>query len=193
MSIGSESMKLISRILEVYSEEEVSSKIDRNQISNMKNDKKFTSLDAIAKNLDLKRINYSVDDFLDDYPQYKKHKEIKTIYNIQMNGETVGGLSDKNSCSSLFGHIKDGFDFTSTAYVDKKEVLKYFEFDIDLSDFRVRTFKKHTKLYGAKEELEKFKEKYKITYPIAFDNEMEKWHLAFDGMLNDWIRQIYVK
>lgn len=184
-------MKLLSRLLECYSEDEVKEKIDKNQFSNMKNNKKFTSLDTIAKNMDIKKTNYNVADFLEDYPQYKKHKEIKTIYNIQIDGETVSGLSERNKCSTLFGHTKDGFDFNSNDYIAKKEVLKYFDFDIDLSQFKTKTFKRHTELYGAKEELEAFREKYKITHKVL-EKEIDTWHLAFDGMLNDWIKEIYI-
>lgn len=186
-------MKLLSRLLECYSEDEVKEKIDRNQFSNMKNNKKFTSLDTIAKSMDVKKTNYNVFDFLEDYPQYKKHKEIKTIYNIQINGDTVSGLSERNKCSTLFGHTKDGFDFNSNAYVGKPEVLNYFDFDIDLSKFTIKILKRHTELYGEKKELDSFRERYQITHQVSLEKELNTWHLAFDGMLNDWIREIYVK
>ena len=186
-------MKLLIKLLEHYSETDIKEKIDKSHFSNMKSDKKFTSLDTVAKSIDIKKINYNIDDFIDDYPQYKKHKEIKTIYNIQIDGETVSGLSDRNKCSTLFSHIKDGFDYNSNDYINKGDVLKYFDFEIDLSNFKTKIFKRHTELYGDKEALELIRDMYKITHPVSLAKEKDTWHLAFDGMLNDWIREIYIK
>ena len=67
-------MKLLIKLLEHYSETDIKEKIDKSHFSNMKSDKKFTSLDTVAKSIDIKKINYNIDDFIDDYPQYKKHK-----------------------------------------------------------------------------------------------------------------------
>ena len=186
-------MKLLEKLLEYYPEDYIKEKIDTNYFTNMKNDKKFVSLDIIAKNINLKNINYEVEDFLSDYPQYKKHKEIKTILNIQLDGEALGELGQKNKCFLLFSHTRNGFDFNSRDYVGKKDVLKYFDIDVDLSSFNTRTSKKCTDLIGKKEELEAFKKKYQIVYPVALEKENKIWHLTFDGMLNDWIKEIYLQ
>ena len=77
-------MKLLIKLLEHYSETDIKEKIDKNHFSNMKSDKKFTSLDTVAKSIDIKKINYNIDDFIDDYPQYKKHKECTKCRNSTM-------------------------------------------------------------------------------------------------------------
>jgi len=67
--------------------------------------------------------------------------------------------------------------FCSNVYIGKKEVLKYFEFDIDLSKFTYKIYRRHTELYGEKEDLEYFKEQYKIGQPVLMEKEMDTWHL----------------
>lgn len=186
-------MNLLVKLLEHYSEEEIRDNIDKNQFASIKNDTKFTSLDTIAKKFDLKKIGYNLDDFLEDYPQYKKHKEIKTIFNVQFRGETISGLANKYNSTALFNDTKSGFDFNSNEYIGKKEILEFFDFDIDLSNFDIKVLRKHTELFGPKEKLENFREQFKITHPVLLDQKNDIWHLGFDGMLNDWIREIYLK
>jgi len=186
-------MHIYKELLKVYSESEIKDKMDKNIFSDLKNARKSPSLDSLANKFDLSKIGYTLKMFLEDYPKYKEFAEKKTIFNILMDGKNIDELTKTYETSLLYKHIKNGFDFNSNAYISKKEVLKYFEFDIDLSKFKYRIFRRHTELYGSKEDLENFKEQYKINQPVLMEKEMDTWHLAFDGMMNDWIREIYVK
>ena len=186
-------MHIYKELLKVYSESEIRDKMDKNIFSDLKNARKSPSLDSLANKFDMKKTGYTLEMFLEDYPKYKEFAEKKTIFNILMDGQTIDGLTKTYEVSLLNKHMKKGFDFNSNAYIGKKEVLKYFKFDIDLSRFKYKIYRRHTELYGEKEDLEKFKEQYKIAQPVLMEKEMDTWHLAFDGMMNDWIREIYVE
>lgn len=186
-------MHIFDELIKVYSEDVIKEKINKNIFNDLKYARSIPSLDSIAKKFDLSKTDYNLEKFLDDYRKYRKFKEQKSLYNILSDGITITELMEQYSAPSLYKHIRNGFDFNSNAYIGKKEVLKYFEFDIDLSKFKYKIYRRHTELYGEKEDLEKFKEQYKINQPILMEKEMNTWHLAFDGMMNDWIREIYVK
>ncbi len=181
-------MIIFTKLMEHYDEEYLKSKLEKAHFVNMKGDKKYVSLDTITKNINISEINYGLEDFIEDYPQYKKHKEIKTIFNIQKSGESIGNLSEQNKCMSLSNHIKEGFDYNSKDYKGKEGVLKYLDIEVNLEEFEVRILKRCVDLRGRKEDLESFKNKYNIRYSLLCGEEKNSWHLPFDGMLSDWIR-----
>lgn len=186
-------MSIFKKLLTKYSYFEIETKLGERVYTKFKDGTRIPPLTRLAKDFDVKSLGYTVEEFRNDYPQYEKQKEIRTLFNIQVEGQTVSGLMKEHHVPTLFKHLENGFDFNSNAYIGKKEILKYFEFDIDLSKFKYKIYRRHTELYGSKEDLENFKEQYKINQAVLMEKEMDTWHLAFDGMMNDWIREIYGK
>lgn len=177
-------MIIYEKLLERYSLEQMKVILGNYDFYyNFLNDR-VNKLERIAKLISLKDF-YTFDDFQKDFGEkYKKHKEIKTIFNILMNGLAVSDFLafNKNISSQLY----NGFIMETIAY--SKKQIKYIEIDYDISNFKVSFFDTHIELYGDKDDLDKFKTKYKIEQKILFEPYKEVWHLAFSGLLSEKIK-----
>ncbi len=180
-------MIIYEKIKEKYSPEELKERVGRSAYFRMQ-DNKPVKLNALYSKLDLKDIKYSEEDLIKDYPQYEKYIEKKTLLNIIKNGYSVEYLSKENDINVLVAHVWKGFNYNSQKYDGKEDVLKLLKIDYDISNFKLEIYKRHIELYGDKEELEKFREKFSIDRQVLYEKYKEKWHLAFDGLLAEYIK-----
>lgn len=145
-------------------------------------------IETIAKYCSFKKINYSFDDFLEDYPLYKNYKCAELMYEIYKKGYSILQFRKKYNISSyLENMIKNGLDFNCPIENGYRiiEVLKY---NIDLKTFKIDKYDTHIELFGNLDQLKAFKEKYGINYEVIYEPYKKSWHLAFRGMLADYIR-----
>lgn len=108
-------MHIFDELLKVYSEDVIKEKINKNIFNDLKYARNIPSFDSIAKKFDLSKTGYNLEKFLNDYRKYREFKEQKTIYNIMSDGITITELMEIHKISTLYKHIRYGFDFNSNA------------------------------------------------------------------------------
>ena len=59
---------------------------------------------------------------------------------------------------------------------------------VDISLFTVDFYKTHIELFGKKEDLANFKNRYGIKWKLWYEPYRKSWHLAFNGCLAEYIR-----
>lgn len=153
------------------------------------NNKILPWFSEITKIIDVKKIGYTLEDFKYDYPKYKDFVEIESVFNI-----LIQGIPLKNAIVSNpnFNRIlRKGFYYNSTM-LTSDEIRKYIVIHYDISDFKIEFYKNHVELYGDKEKLEGFKKKFNLNEDVFYEKYKESWHLAFKGLLAEYIR-IYEK
>ena len=117
-----------------------------------------------------------------------EYKASDILYKIYKAGYSVLQFRKKYNISSyLENMIKNGLDFNCPIENGYRiiEVLKY---NIDLKTFKIDKYDTHIELFGNLEQLKAFKEKYGINYEVIYEPYKKSWHLAFRGMLADYIR-----
>lgn len=151
----------------------------------LKNEK--ISLNIIGRYIDLKKINYSYEDYLKDYPEkIEKFVESKVLYNIEMTGEALNSFP-----VAVTAAIRVGINYNYFILKDKKQrdsFLKYLDISLDYN-LKFEAFDIHTEAFGEYEELLRFKNDYEIKNEIIFEKYKEKWHLAFSGILSEYINK----
>lgn len=164
----------ISRIFQPYNADRMSRK------------DKIPQLSQLARYCDLEtEIGYTYEDFCEDYSSIiQKYKLPKIYYNVGIKGKTIEEYSEEKKISNniLYKIMKEGRE----SVVEKSRVilLDVLEIDFDITDismFEVILEKDYCKLFGEKEGLEKFREKYNIDYPVLPLGA--RFHLAFDGSI----------
>lgn len=148
-------------------------------------------LSTFYKKIDLeKEIGYTYEDFLLDYhSKIEKFKEIKTVYNIWCMGLTINEYTSmKGSSNQLYKILKNGREIAKPETLIT--IMDIIDIDLlpkELNPFQVSSKPSFCRLIGAKEKLSKFKKKYNIGNPIL--PWQDTWHLAFDGLVAEKIKQ----
>ncbi|MGL5124076.1 MAG: hypothetical protein ACRC6K_07975 [Fusobacteriaceae bacterium] len=149
------------------------------------------TLNKIFKKYDNAAVKYTYEDFLKDYGlRYKEYKELKTLFNILIKGYSPTSYLTSN----FYNFLVKGFNYN--AKIVKEENLEklldvlHIECSINNYSLILEKHRRHIELYGEKDNLEKFKEDYRIEEPILYEKFKEKWHLAFDGILAEYLRKI---
>ncbi len=150
---------------------------------------KPVELYSLGRKLELSDISYSVDEFIEDYPKYNDFVEKASLINVMKTGQTVSGIMKNYHIGDFYKHIKTGFNYNSRIYKDKNDILSLLAIDYDISKFKLEIYKRHVELYGEKEDLEAFREKFSIDHQVLYEKYKEKWHLAFDGLLAEYIKK----
>lgn len=97
-------------------------------------------------------------------------------------------LRDVTLENSNFNRVlRKGFYYNSTI-LNPDEIRKYIVIHYDVSDFKIEFYKNHIELYGNKEKLEEFKKKFNLNEDVFYEKYKESWHLAFKGLLAEYIR-----
>lgn len=154
-------------------------------------DEKIRIVD-ILKNFSLKELDYSFEDFTaDGYGENAKEK--KVLYKIFFMGyHSVNEYCKQNGIETgtFFSCIRNGFrnERGNALLKQSKIFLSLLEIEYNLENIELEFYKKHIELYGEKEVLEKFRKFHEIRYPVRFEPVKEKWHLAFSGVLAEYIR-----
>jgi hypothetical protein len=139
--------------------------------------------------IDLDKVGYTYEDYLEDFKKHAdKFSEKKTVFNVLKSGH-----SPTNFYTTLFyEHLKYGFNYNSLIImpVNRKKLLEVIDIDCDLGSYGLRseTYKRHIEVYGKKDDLEAFKKDFKLKRPILWEKIKEEWHLAFDGLLCEYIK-----
>ena len=156
----------------------------------IKNDERIR-LNSILKYFSFKELNYTFEDFLKD--EYSKNAiEKKALYNLYFLGyESINEYAEKNNLNKykLTENILYGFDKRSKYLFEyNNSFLELIEIDYNLQGLEIEYYKKHIEIYGEKRLLEDFRIKHNIKYPVRYEPLKEKFHLAFNGLLSEYIK-----
>ena len=184
-------MILYEKLSKHYSDKELRELLGYNQFSSIKVREK-TNLDIIANKIDLHNIDYTLEDFKTDFAyKYSHYKHQDIIFNMFMEGTTPRQVAIKNNfhADHFSEALRDGIGPKSKIWI---YVSPYMNFDYeDLKPFEIDTNKERVALFGDKEQLENFKTKYNIEYPVLLNPLNNKWHLAFDGWIFEKIKRFF--
>lgn len=174
---------IIEKILKKYSWEQLKGLFSEGTYKNLRKSS-YIPLPTISKEINLQEIGYSYLDFLEDYEvHYLEFKEKEIVFNVMKSGLTLFSLEKKTNATS-YRLLKTGLRFDST-FSGVDFFINFIEkndFITESSKFEILVFENHCELYGSFEELDKFKEKYKLKYPVILNRFNNKQHLAFDGL-----------
>ncbi|MDY3059290.1 MAG: hypothetical protein SOR11_04740 [Fusobacterium sp.] len=182
-------MIIIDKIIEKYSKEEIYKLLPRITARNIIfNRKTLIKAGVLAKYISFDEIGYTLDDYISDYKADKKYKEVKYVFEILRSGKNIGQLAKENDMTDQLDYIlKHGFDFNSNG-LNLYKVIDIFKIKVDIKKMELEKFENHIELYGEEKELINFREKFKITHPVLYEPIKKKFHLAFDGMLADYLK-----
>lgn len=142
---------------------------------------------TISQYIDLDYINYTPLDLKKDYKKYSNYKEIETVFNILKQGHSVNEYLFKSKVDQdLILKFKNGFWYNSKAS-NLKNIINKLVINYDISNFKIEFYKEHIELYGDKELLEAFKNTFNLQEGIYYEKYKSSWHLAFSGLLADYI------
>lgn len=185
-------IKIYEKLLKYYTEKEIKDKLGEAAARRLKKGE-FVKLETIANRIEIK--DYTYEDFLEDYGEkYKNYKEKRNLYSFLLKApksmrqlSIEHGLLDTTIVNYFlkgFTDKADGFNIILPYLWDTEELKK----DMKTLDYKI--FDNHIEIYGEKQILEEFKEKYNIPYKIIFHSKLEIWHLAFDGRVEKIIKYI---
>lgn len=176
------------KILKLYSKEELRTLcsnhlfhyLTRNHI------KSTPRLCEVAKYLNVKRF-YTIDDFIQDYPLLINFKEFKSVYKIYCTGVSLKEFELQHGITNgiLIRYLKKGFFYNSQVL---NSVVPHLAIDYNIDNFEVEIYDTHIELYGNKQELLDFKKKYNLQENPYLEIYKNKWHLAFSGLLAEYIK-----
>lgn len=145
-------------------------------------------IDVVIKYISFADIDYSLNDYIIDYEADKKYKEVKYVYKLLQQGKSIGGVAKKNGMTDHIDRmLKKGLDFNSEGRNTYK-IIDILKIKINIDKFKLEKYNDHIELYSNEENLNKFKEKYKISHPVLYEPFKKSYHLAFDGMLAEYIK-----
>lgn len=176
-------MILYKKLISHFNTNELKELLGEETVRRFKTPNYRPSFPVLCEKIDVERIGYFYEDFLQDYKlQIAKYKEKEILYNIWKQGFSVYKYSIKVGLkkNSLYRILRKGREIVKDD--TKYKLLDTFKVDYDLTDlqaFQVEVFHEYCKLYGEKNELEKFTEKYKIDFPVLYYNG--KYSVAFNG------------
>lgn len=145
---------------------------------------------SILNYFSFKELNYSFEDFITDgYGENLKEK--RALYLILSEYRSIKYFCEIHDIErkEFYVALGKGIEKLPKSLYSKKDIfMKYFEIEYNIKDFEVVFYKKHIELFGNPDKLKKFKEKHNIIYPVRYDPIKEAWHLAFDGVLAEYIK-----
>lgn len=182
-------MILYEKILSRYSRTELNKILDPRLARKIYYNRGVIPIGKISKLISFDEICYNVEDAVIDYSLDKKYKEYKYVFELLKAGKNIHIIAIENEMTDNFDYmLKRGINFNSKG-VNSFKIIDIFKIPVDISKFHLDKYDTHIELFGDKEELIKFKEKYQIIREVIYEPFLKSWHLAFDGMLADWIRE----
>lgn len=184
-------MRIYKKVLDIYSKDELIKRFERNTVGRIMRDEENVALNKIVREISFEKLGYTYDDFLVDYHEkYKDHVEKKMIYNVFNAGYNLYSLKKKyNLETQIYNYLKYGFNYEGITR-NMHMVMGILGVEIDISKFELHKYSTHIELFGDPEELEKFREKYKIKRKVLHEPYRQQWHLAFSGCLAEYIKMI---
>lgn len=182
-------MILYEKILNKYSKSELNKMLDPRLARKIYYNKGTIPIGKIAKVISFDEVEYRLEDAILDYSLNEKYKEYVLVFELLKRGTNIKATTIKYGMTNHFDYmLKKGLNFESKA-VNSEKIIDIFKIDVDISSFTLDKYDTHVELFGDKENLIKFKKKYKISKAVIYEPFKKSWHLAFDGMLNDWIKK----
>ncbi len=86
--------------------------------------------------------------------------------------------------------LKKGLNFNSES-INSYKIIDILKIEVDVCKFRIDKYPIHIEFFGEKEDLLQFQKTFKIEHDVLFEPIKKEWHLAFDGMLAEYIRKFY--
>lgn len=182
-------MILYNKIKQQYNAKQVRQKFDPRMARAINKNLKNINISYLVKYINFKEIGYTIKDLEEDYPNLKnEYKEFEILYKIFSLGKNINMLKKELGLTdTLDYYLKRGINFNSDSpNLDK--IIDILEMKIDYKDFKIDLYPSHIELFGEKEKLIKFRKKYDIEHEVLFEPIKNKWHLAFDGLLANYIR-----
>ncbi len=159
-------MILYEKLLKKYSDVEIKETLGRHQHESIKVREK-TNLDIIASKINLSVIDYTLEDFKIDFAyKYSHYMHQDILYNMFMQGTTPRQVALKNNF-----HV-DHFSEALHLGIGQRSkvwlyVSPYMDFDYsNIKEFEIDMNAERVALFGDKDKLEEFKNKYNIEYPV---------------------------
>ena len=181
-------MIIYSKINSIYSKDEIYNMFPRISARKIIFSRDIIKINILAKYCSFKKINYTIEDLKIDYPHFIEYKGLDIAYKIYSSGYSVKSFYQKNNIGSYLEYIvRNGIDFNSV-FENGYKIIKFMNYKIDVSKFKIDKYDTHIELFGSSEQLTAFKEKYNIKYDILYEPYKASWHLAFNGILADYIR-----
>lgn len=145
----------------------------------------------IVEYVNLKKTKYNYDDFLEDYASELENKiEKYLVWQIWKRGCSINSFIIKNNISTaLDRHLRNGIDNNST-FKNQSLVIALWKPKLELNKFKITEFESHVEFHGEKELLEDFRNLHKIKYEVLWDQTEDSYHLAFGGILAEYIKKI---
>lgn len=181
-----------SKIRAVYSKDEIYKMFPIHTARKIIFHRSTIKINVLVKYCNFKKINYTLNDLQEDYPNFANYKGAEIAYKIYSQGSSITDFWRKHQIGPhLENLIRSGIDFNSTVENGYK-IIKFMEYKINIKMFKVDKYDTHVELFGEKEDLIKFKEKYNLRFEVIYEPYKKSWHLAFNGMLAEYIK-VYKK
>lgn len=182
-------MIIYNKIKSKYTKEEIYNLFPRITARNIIYERTIIKIGVIAKFVSFNFINYTLEDYIKDYSSDKIYKEVEYVYQILASGKNIGKIAVENGLSDNFDYmLKNGINFNSEG-INSYKIIDILKIQVDISKFKVDKYPIHIELFGEKEELQKFKETFNLKYDVLYEPIKKSWHLAFDGMLAEYLRK----
>lgn len=183
-------MILYEKIKKQYTAKEVRNLFPVIMARNINKSIKKVNIHILVKYIAFKEIGYSSTDLAEDYPELKnKYKEFEIVYKILSMKKSINEFKEEIGLTDSFDYyLKKGFNFNSES-PNFYKLIDIFKIKVDYKDFKIDTYSNHIELFGEKEKLSNFKEKYNIDHSVLLDPIKNEWHLAFDGFLAEYIKR----
>ena len=177
-----------SKIHAIYSKDEIYKMFPRISARKIIFSRDIIKINILAKYCDFKKINYSINDLKEDYPHLAEYKSLDIAYKIYSSGYSVKEFYQKHGIGSFLENIiRNGLNFNSN-FENGYKIIEFMGYKIDISNFKVDKYDIHIELFGEKEQLIAFKEKYNLKFEVLYEPYKKSWHLAFNGILADYIK-----
>lgn len=154
------------------------------------NNERKVRIQILPKYIDFKEIGYSSADLAEDYPELKTtYKEFEIVYKIFLMKKSINEFKKELGLTDAFDYyLKRGINFNSES-PNFYKIIDIFKIPVKYGDFKIDIYSSHIELFGNKQKLIDFKEKYKIEHPVLLEPIKNEWHLAFDGFLAEYIKR----
>lgn len=181
-------MIVYSKINAIYSKDEIYKIFPRITARKIIFNRDVIKINVLAKYCDFKKIKYTMEDLKKDYPKLAEYKSLDIAYKIYASGYSVKEFYEKFEIGSYLEYIiRNGINFNSV-FENGYKIIEFMEWKIDTKKFKIDKYDTHIELFGKAEQLKAFKEKYGIRYEVIYEPYKKSWHLAFNGILADYIR-----
>lgn len=154
------------------------------------NNEKRVRIQTLPKYIDFKELGYSSADLAEDYPELKAtYKEFEIVYKIFLMKKSINEFKEELGLTDAFDYyLKRGINFNSES-PNFYKIIDILKIPIKYKDFKIDIYPNHIELFGDKQKLIDFKEKYEIEHPVLLEPIKNEWHLAFDGFLAEYIKR----